>query len=152
MAIRTLSELIDWTRQLHERLAKCLAQCSSKNEEERARGLLDYLAKHEAEMERMVQGFENQAESKVMRTYIYDYLSHQPIQTNLSCDLAYAKMSFDDICAEVFDYHQQVIALYRDLEERVDIPEAKDLLHSLLEMEEHEAMRLSRQTGRMSDL
>lgn len=152
MEIKTFSDLIDWTRQLHGHLAKCLAHCSSKNEEERARLLLDYLAEHEAKMEKMVAEFEVQAESKVMKTYIYDYLSHQPIQSHRTCDAPYAKLGFDDICREVFDYHQQIIALYREIEERADIPEAKELLGSLLAMEEHEAMRLTRQTGRMSDI
>ncbi len=152
MEIKTFSDLIDWTRQLHGHLAKCLAHCSSKNEEERARLLLDYLAEHEAKMEKMVTAFEEQAEPKVMKTYIYDYLSHQPIQSHRTCDAPYAKLGFDDICREVFDYHQQIIELYRDIEERADIPEAKALLGSLLAMEEHEAMRLTRQTGRMSDI
>lgn len=152
MEIKTFSDLIDWTRQLHGHLAKCLAHCASKNEEERARLLLDYLAEHEGKMERMVSAFEAQAEPKVMKTYIYDYLSHQPIQSHRTCDAPYAQLGFDDICQEVFDYHQQIIELYRDIEARADIPEAKALLGSLLAMEEHEAMRLSRQTGRMSDI
>lgn len=152
MEIKTFSDLIDWTRQLHSHLAKCLAHCSSKNEEERAHLLLDYLAEHEAKMEKMVSAFEEQAESKVMKTYIYDYLSHQPIRAHRTCDAPYAKLGFDEICREIFDYHQQIIELYRDIEKRADLPEAKVLLGSLLAMEEHEAMRLARQTGRMSDI
>ena len=152
MEIRTFADLIDWTRQLHSHLAKCLAHCSSNNEEERARLLLDYLAEHENKMEKMVSAFELQAEPKVMKTYIYDYLSHQPIQSHRTCDAPYAQLGFDDICQEVFDYHQQIIELYRDIEARAEIPEARTLLGSLLEMKEHEAMRLTRQTGRMSDI
>lgn len=152
MEIKTFSDLIEWTRQLHSHLAKCLVHCSSKNEAERARLLLDYLAEHESKMERMVSAFEMQAEPKVMQTYIYDYLSHQPIQSHRTCDAPYAKLGFDDICQEVFDYHRQIIELYRDIETRAEIPEAKALLGSLLAMEEHEAMRLSRQTGRMSEI
>ncbi|MDR7089615.1 MULTISPECIES: hypothetical protein [Cellvibrio] len=149
MEIKTFSDLIGWTRQLHSYLAKYLADCSSKNEEERARLLLDYLAEHESKMEKMVAAFERQAEAEVMNTYIYDYLSHQPIQSN---EIPYVQLGFDSICQEVFDYHQQVIELYRDLEEKAVIPEAKDLLGSLLAMEQHEAMLLVRQTGRMNDL
>lgn len=152
MEIKTFSDLIDWTRQLHSHLAKCLTHCSSKNEEERARLLLDYLAQHEASMEKMVTEFEVHADPKVMKTYIYDYLSYRPIQSHRVCNAPYATLGFDDICREVFDYHQQVIDLYRDIEERAEIPEAKALLGSLRALEEHEAMRLTRQTGRMSDL
>lgn len=152
MQIRTFSDLVDWTRQLHEHLAVCLAHCATQNEEEQARALLDYLAEHEAKIEKMVRMFEDQAAPEVMKTYIYDYLTHQPIQSHRTCDAPYATLGFDDICREVLDYHQQVIGLYRDLEGRAEIPEAKELFHALLAMEEHEAMLLARQTGRMADL
>jgi hypothetical protein len=36
--------------------------------------------------------------------------------------------------------------------DKAEIPEAKELLQSLLTMEENEAMRLARQIGRMNDL
>lgn len=152
MDIKTFSDLIDWTRQLHQYLALCLAHCATKNEQEQARILLDYLAEHEAKIEHMLELFELQADSKVLRTYIYDYLCHQPIQSHRTCDGHYASLGFAEICKEVLDYHQQVIELYRDIEARADTPEAKALLGTLLAMEEHEAMRLARQTGRMSDL
>lgn len=152
MEIRTFSDLIDWTRQLHGHLSKCLAHCATQSEEERARALLDYLSEHESKLERMVQLFEDQAEPKVMRTYVYDYLSHRPIKTHRTCEAPYAKLGFDDICREVFELHRQVIDVYRDLEGKVEIPEANHLLQDLLAMEEHEAMRLVRQTGRMQDL
>lgn len=152
MEIKTFSDLIDWTRQLHQHLALCLAHCATKNEQEQARVLLDYLAEHEAKIENMLKLFEQQAASKVLKTYIYDYVSHQPVQSHRTCDGHYASLGFADICKEVLDYHQQVIELYRDIEARAGIPEAKALLGTLLAMEEHEAMRLARQTGRMSDL
>lgn len=152
MDIKTFSDLIDWTRQLHQHLSQCLLHCATLNEQEQARLLLDYLSEHEAKIEKMLRMFEQQAAPHVLRTYIYDYLSHQPIRSHRTCDAHYAKLSFDEICREVLDYHQQVIELYQDIEARAEIPEAKALMGSLLAMEEHEAMRLVRQTVRMSDL
>ena len=37
MEVRTFGDLIDWTRQLHEHLARCLSHCADHNEEERAK-------------------------------------------------------------------------------------------------------------------
>ncbi len=152
MQIKTLSDLIEWTRELHENLAACLKHCATRNEHELARALLDYLTEHEVKIEKMVRMFADQTAPKVMKTYIYDYLTHQPMQTHQTCDARYATLGFDEICREVFDYHRQVTDLYRDLEARVEIPEARKLFQALLEMEEHEAMLLARQTGRMADL
>ncbi|WP_438952481.1 hypothetical protein [Porticoccus sp.] len=152
MEIKTFAELIDWTRQLHAHLAHCLNKSIDENQEERARLLLDYLSNHETEMERMVAQFEQQADQKAMQTYVYDYLSHQPIKISQPCNIPFGKLGFDDICQEVFSLHEQMIELYRTLSSKAEIPEARGLLESLLEMEEHEVMRLATQTGRMSDL
>lgn len=152
MEIRTFGELIDWTRSLHGHLARCLASCATKNEEERARALLDYLATHESEMERIVQEFENQGDAKALDTRVYNYLSHNPVKTHRTCDKPYAKLDFAGICREVFDFHDQIINLYKTLIGKAEIPEAKELLESLLSMEQNESMRLARQIGRMEDL
>ena len=61
-------------------------------------------------------------------------------------------MSFEDIAREVFQFHDQVMDLYDSLIGKAEIPEAKSLLEDLLALEEHEAMRLASQIGRMQDL
>lgn len=152
MEVRTFGDLIDWTRQLHEHLARCLAHCANEHEEERAQMLLNYLAAQETEMQRVVARFEQTADAKALKTYVYDYLDHQPIKTHRTCETPYATLSFNDICHEVFDFHDQTVQLYRNLVGKAEIPEAKELLDSLLALEEHEAMRLVRQTGRMHDV
>lgn len=152
MDIRTFRELFEWTRDLHANLARCMSHCATKNEEERARALLDYLATHEAEMERIVNEFERQGDAKALETRVIDYLSHNPIKTHRTCDEPYAKLGFAGISREVFDFHDQIIDLYKTLVGKAEIPEAKELLESLLTMEQNESMRLARQVGRMDDL
>ena len=152
MDIKTFGELINWTRDLHAHLARCLSHCATKNEEERARALLDYLATHESGMERIVNEFKSQGDSKALETRVYDYLSHHPIKTHRTCDEPYAQLDFEGICREIFDFHDQIEDLYRTMADKAEIPEAKELLRSLLTMEENEAMRLARQIGRMDDL
>jgi len=152
MEIRTFSELIDWTRQLHSYLATCMTQGADRNQEVRAKALLEYLGTHEAKLERIVAEFEKQADQKALQTYIYDYLRHKPIKKNLQCEIHYGNLDFDEICSEVFEFHEQIIQLYRTLKDKADIPEIESVLESLLELEEHEAMQLAMQTGRMADL
>ena len=72
MDIKTFRELIGWTRDLHAHLARCLSHCSTRNEEERARALLDYLATRESEIERIVNEFEPQADTNALETRFYD--------------------------------------------------------------------------------
>tara|TARA_R110000787_G_scaffold198107_1_gene309326 strand:- start:169 stop:627 length:459 start_codon:yes stop_codon:yes gene_type:complete len=152
MEIRTFFDLIDWTRKLHGKLAECLAHCASRHSDERASLLLEYLASHEAEMEKMVAAFERQADPKAGRTYVCDYMPHPTITTHLVCDDHYAKLDAHAISAEVFDFHEQIISLYQTLKGKAEIREAAELVQSLLDMEQQETKRLVRQVERMHDL
>jgi rubrerythrin len=152
MQIKTLSELIEWPRALHEKLATCLAHCASRHSDERVSMLLEYLASHEAAMAAMVADFSQQADLKAANTLVYDYIPHNPVTTHLVCDEHYLQMTAVEINAEVFDFHEEINDLYRTLLNTAVIPEAKALMKALLEMEEHETKRLVRQIARMDDL
>lgn len=152
MEIKTFEDLIDWTRQLHAYLSRCLQESAKLNNDERASALLDYLAGHEALLEKAVTEFEKQADPKAMKTRMYDYLNHKPIRASADSYTHYASMSFADIAKEVLQFHDQVMDLYNSLIGKAEIPEAKALLEDLLSLEEHEAMRLAGQIGRMDDL
>lgn len=154
MEIRTFEDLITWARELHAHLARCLSESATKNGEERARALLDYLSDHEAELARITGEFEKQADKKALQTRLYDYLNneHKPIKSHRTCDGHYDQLDFDGIVREIFDFHDQVMDLYDSLAGKAEIPEAKELVESLLAMEEHEAMRLASQINRMNDV
>ena len=152
MEIKTFADLIEWTRQLHEYLARCLKESATLHKNERASALLDYISTHETLLEKAVAEYERQADSKAMQTRLYDYGVHKPIEKNRMCDLRYNDMSFDDIAKEIFDFHDQVMELYDGLIGKAEIREAKELLEDLKSLEEHEAMRMAGQIGRMSDL
>ncbi len=152
MEIKTFRELIEWTRELHKQLARCLAHCTSLNEEERARMLLDYLAARESEIEHIVSEFERQADSNVLETRVYDYLARHPIKTHRTCDEHYAQLDFNGISREVLDYHEQIISLYQTLAGKTVIPRIRELMEALLAMEQNESKRLAFQIGRMDSL
>lgn len=152
MQIKTLSELIERTRALHEKLATCLAHCALRHSDERVSILLEYLAPHEASIAAMVAEFSQQADSKAANTLVYDYILRNPVVTHLVCDEHYLHMTAAAINAEVFDFHEEINVLYRTLLDTAVIPEAKALMQALLDMEEHETKRLVRQVARMDDL
>jgi len=62
------------------------------------------------------------------------------------------QVDFNGICREVFDFHDQIIDLYQTLVGKAEIPEVKELMESLLTMEQNESKRLASQIGRMDDL
>jgi len=129
-----------------------MKESAALHRDERASALLDYISTHESLLEKAVAEYERQADPKAMQTRLYDYGVHKPIEKNRMCDLRYNDMSFDDIAREIFDFHDQVMELYDGLIGKAEIREAKELLEDLKSLEEHEAMRMAGQIGRMGDL
>ena len=154
MEITTYGDLIDWGRQIHLHLARCLSDCAKQNQDERASALLEYLSKHEFEIEKMTAEFEKQADEKVLKTRLYDYYEseHRAIRNAGDCGEYYAELDFDAIAKDIFEFHDQLTELYKSLNLKAELREASDLVESLRAMEENESMRLARQVGSMQDL
>lgn len=152
MKIQTLGEVIGLTRLMHQRLGECLGQSASETEQTSEKWLLAYLADHETALANMVSAFESSADKNALETWVYDYLSRAPIDPGRVCDPSYAELDSEEIGRAVLDFHNQVMALYGDLLSRAEIPETRELLSSLLEMEQHETLRLAQQINFGRDL
>ncbi len=152
MEILRFEDLIEWVRHLHSYLAQSMKDSVADNENEMAKALLTYLADHEKELVRITEEFERQADPKALKTWIYDVMEHKPINVNWASDKHFADMDVDSIAREVFRFHDEVVSLYDQLSGVSHIPEAKELMDSLQEMEEHESMRLAQQIASSQDL
>lgn len=152
MEVKTIYDLIEWSRSLHAQLAQCLSHCAKLHQDERAVMLLEYLASCETNLGKMVGDFEHQADPKAANTYVYDHMPHRPVNTHLKCDDHYAQLDADAISGEVFDFHEQIIDLYRSLVDKAELPEVEELMQMLLDMELNETKLLVHQVGRMNDL
>ncbi|MEX2321267.1 MAG: ATPase, partial [Saccharospirillum sp.] len=145
MEIKTFEDLIEWSRELHHQMNRCMQSGMKAQTDERAKELLRYLADHEKALEEMVISFEQKADSKALKTHVYDYLSNGPVTTHRTCDASYDTLDYEGISREVFDYHTQLIDLYKSLIGKAETANARELMQSLLDMEEHESMRLAKQ-------
>ncbi len=152
MEIKTFGDLIDWTRQMHLHLAKCLRESATQSSNERIGALLDYVAGHESILATAVGEFEKQAKPNVLNTRMYDYLDHRTLISSQICDGRYASMGFDDIVRDIFAFHDQILSLYETLIGKAEIEDVRSLLEDLLALEQHEAKQLATQIGRMNDL
>lgn len=145
MDIKTFEDLIEWSRELHHHLGRCMKASAQAQPDEKAKALLTYLSDHEQAMEKMVEEFERQADDKALKVHVYDYLSNGPITSHRTCKVPYEKLDYEGICREVFDYHTQLINLYKSLAGKAETANARYLMEDLLAMEEHESMRLAQQ-------
>tara|TARA_R110000751_G_scaffold57694_3_gene122325 strand:- start:725 stop:1186 length:462 start_codon:yes stop_codon:yes gene_type:complete len=153
MKAETYRELIEWTQHLHGELANRL-QAGSVDVEtsERMRWLLQYLADHERCMQQMVVRFEQQADVNVLDSWVYDHFTDNPRTRSLFAGQSFAGMSYEEICAVVFDLHNDALDLYRYLEGRAETAGGRELMQDLLAMEEHETLRLAEQAQRAQEM
>lgn len=152
MEIKTYEELIDWVRNMHGLLASNLEKGADSNSNEQASALLNYLADHERELERITKEFERQAEPNALHTRLYDYLTQSPVRVPDPTDTHFGSLGFDDICREVFAFHDQIVELYNSLAEQTGTTQIHELVQSLKQMEKNEAMRLARQVASSQDM
>lgn len=153
MTVETLQDSLDWSQQLHERLAQSLLHCSQQTDDQRLKWLLDYLVEHEQSLAKNLARFREQADPKALHTWIYDYIAHMDIHpANKFAGMPEPSMDFDAICDGVFDAHNRIISLFRYLGRHADIPEAETLVENLLGLEEHETMLIAQQINRLRDM
>lgn len=152
MEIETLKDVLNWTQKFHQHLSHCLAHCSDENTNERSKMLLKYLSDHEKILSEVIEGFLTSDNEHALNTWIYEYIKKKPIIQHVHCDDPFAALDSVQIMDLIVDQHQQVVELYRYLANRADIPSAKEILESLVSLEEHEIMRVVHSANRFEDM
>ncbi len=152
MQVETLRDVLVWTREFHKNLSACLHHCAGKNENARAKMLLEYLARHEQELSQTVSGFVETAEARALNTWCYDYLEKHPILHSAHCDAPFQDLEQDEIMVVITDQHEQVIDLYRYLHARADIEATRELMDELESLEEQESRRMTQGANRMQEM
>lgn len=152
MKAETVDDLVNWTRDTHARLARALRRGADQQTRTRSELLMRYLADHEAALEKIVGEYEGRADFGTLGTWVYDYVTEHPVRVDRLSQHPDADLDVDEISADIFAVHQQLIELYRYLLGRADTTEVRDLVSELLALEEHEAMRLAQQVNRLTDL
>ena len=151
MNIERCEHLIDWTSQAHTRLSDCMAEGANDRGDSLAKMLLVYLAQHEQELTRTIGRIKEHADPQALQAHLQDAVQQDMLTLDLDSE-TYAQMSVAEISREIFAVHNQIIDLYRSLQNRAGLGKASGLLDEMLRLEEQETMRLAQQVNRMNEL
>lgn len=151
MQVKTLKDVLHWSSEFHRLLSNCLQHCTERDENERARMLLDYLSTHESHLHTVLQQFEETRSINALSTWSDEYLDKHPLLHYQHCDKPFEGLTTLEIMAVVMEQHKQIIELYRHLHERADNTEIRDLLGQLVALEEHEAVSMAQGANRLED-
>lgn len=152
MKTETLQDILRWTKDFHAQLGAKLEACEQDETAERGKMVLGYLAQHEKDLSKLLKEYSQSASENALNTWCYDYLQNYSIDEETSGDKPLEMLTVTEITAEVERRHNGVIALYKHLLDRVDIPAAVELMQELVNLEEHEAMRMAQSTNRFQDM
>lgn len=152
MEVETLKDVLYWTREFHRHLSECLTRGTDRNNDQRARMMLAYLADHEKVLAQVISGFERSGNEHALNTWCYEYVQKHPIVQGMHCEAPFSELDAQQIMEVVTDQHAQVIALYRHLVSKEILPAAREILESLKSVEEHEMMRMAQAANRFSDM
>ena len=152
MQVETLEDVLHWTGQFHKQLSICLDHCADRHLQERASLLLEFLARHEAQLSTLLEAFARSSEAKVLHTWCYEYLDRKPIVQHRHCHAPYTELDTPQIIDVILEQHEQVIDLYKYLLSRAETPEVRELLSSLVALEEEAVRSMIDGANRLEDI
>ncbi len=152
MKIETLGELLNWSSAIHSGLADRMARGADQSADGPVRWLMEYVAKHEAQMADQLDGIEEAADRGALKTWVYDWLQHPPPRPETVIDAADREQAFEAVANAVFGAHNEIMMVLRFLVDRADTPEAKELVERMLSLEEGHTRQIAQQMHRIRDM
>lgn len=152
MKTETLEHLVAWAGAIHQALSERLNAAADHTADGPEKWFVEYAAKHETEITREINGIPADSNRNALGTWVYDWLD-QPLQSpeRIVGD-AGSDASFDAITRAVFESHKQVMDLFRHVLARADIPEARELIERVLDLEEGQTRLMAQQMNRIRDM
>ena len=152
MRVETLKDVMDWTESFHRHMASRLAECADRHPDQRAQLLLRYLADHESTLTETMKKFGKESDKNVLDTWCYDHIDQSAIVYRDLCTTDFSTLGVDGIIQRVAEEHDEIVGLYRYLNERAETPKGATLMGEILSLEEHQIMLMMQAANRLHDV
>lgn len=151
MQMEPLKEVMHWTEAVHHELAHSLRE-TGEGRDERAQMLLNYLSEHEKQIEHLLRRYERLADKESLNSWYLEYINKEPVPDHRKITEEYREKDPEAIYHNVMMQHEKIIDLYKFMRSHAETEESRELLQQLVDLEQHEAMRMSQSANRFSDL
>lgn len=151
MHYKTVKDVVDYSRKLHQQISKLYQEISQDQTQERVKMLLDYLQRHEAHLEKSLNQFEHDKSQAVLDSW-FQYAPDQSITELLESIEITNHMSTDEVIAMALKLDDYFIELYEGMVENASSSAVKSVFQNLLEMEQQEKIRTSRAALTIHDM
>lgn len=151
MHYKTVKDVVDYSRKLHQQISKLYQEISQDQTQVRVKMLLDYLQRHESHLEEVLSQFEHDKSQKVLDSW-FQYAPDQSITEVLEGIEISNNMSTDEVIVMALKLDDYFIELYEGMVENASSSAVKSVFQNLLDMEQQEKIRTSRAALTMHDM
>ncbi len=151
MRFKKLKDVIDFSRELHSQLGQQYAELEQLATSERARMMLDYLQRHERHLAETLKQYEDEAANGIIETWMQAAPElHLEDLVNKVRDVPLNNV--EAIVATALEVDDCLVKIYRDIAENSDLGDIKELAQNLMQLENSEEHKISRNAFRLSDM
>jgi rubrerythrin len=143
-----VKDVLDHGRKLHAELRKFYDSLNEHKQQDRVRMVLDYLSRHERNLEEALERFEHDARKGILETWM-QYAPSDNVEKILKSCVIKPNMSVDEVVKLATDFDDALVELYKDAAREADEEHVKELFQDLINMENTERQSLARDTTSM---
>jgi hypothetical protein len=151
MHYQTVKDVISQCRQLHQDIAGLYAKLSEDQVQERVAMLLEYLRRHEVNLEHSLDKFENDKSQKILDRWL-QYAPDHDLEDTLSSIKISDHMNTDQVVDMAFKLDDYFIDLYQEMVDHSLSTSLKAVFQNLLDMEQHQKIRMAKTVLQINDL
>lgn len=150
MRYQTVKDVLEHARQLHKQISSFYKQLSHRQHQERVKMLLDYLIRHETNLEQMLQRFEQDKDQTIWDEW-FQFAPDDKLKQALAGAVVHADMSVDEVVSLALQLDDYFINMYRDMSVNASSAAVKTVFENSLAFEEHEKIRTVRTALELND-
>lgn len=151
MHFKTVKDVVDHSRQLHQQISQFYHQLSEDNSKARVSMLLEYLKRHEDHLEDTLSKFGEDKSQSVLDSW-FQYAPDQDLSEVMSNLEVSDHMDTDDVVCMALTLDDYFIDLYQGMVSSASSSAVKAVFQNLLDMEEHDKIQISKTALQMTDM
>jgi hypothetical protein len=151
MHFKTVKDVVDHSRQLHQQISQFYHQLSEDNSKARVSMLLEYLKRHEDHLESTLNKFGQDKSQSVLESW-FQYAPDQDLSDVMANLEVSDHMDTDDVVSMALTLDDYFIDLYQGMVSNASSTAVKAVFQNLLDMEEHEKIQISKTALQINDM
>lgn len=148
---KPVKDFLDYSRELHREIQACYDTLNAHAEQPRIKMLLDYLSRHERNMEENLHRFEDSTRKEILNMWL-EHVPRLNIQEIIGQCQIREGMSLEEIVEAALALDAAMLGLYRDVAGHAKDARVKAVFENIVHMEENTANQTLRDASALREM